>query len=123
MTAMKKKSKQVTRRGLPDYPSEEQAKAAMLAIARRHTTTLTLTLQQSKILDALVIIHQRASEIGTRPLTRAEVALICFTKGVSEEVLSLQKLPRWSKEDRQLLEGVLGRKLPEPAASENSSNS
>ena len=116
MTTLKKKSKQVTRVGLPDDPSEEQAKAAMLATARRHTTTLPLTLQQSDILDALVLIHQRASEVGTRPLTRAEVALICFTKGVSEEVLSLQKLPRWSKEDRQLLEKVLGRKLPDSSA-------
>ena len=120
MTTSKKKSKQVTREGLPDYPGDDQmdniTDGVRLPKPARYTTTLTLTPQQSAILDALVLIRQRASEAGTRPMTRAEVALICFTKGVNEEVLSLPKLPRWSKEDRQLLEKVLGKKLPEPSS-------
>jgi hypothetical protein len=116
----KKKSRWTTAEGLPDDPSEEQAKAAMDHVRppkpTRHTTTLTLTPEQSAILDALVLILQHASELGTRPMTRAEVALKCFAAGVSEEVLRLPKLPRWSKEDRQLLEKVLGRKLPDSSA-------
>jgi hypothetical protein len=123
MKTSKTTSKQKTRVGITPDMSEEHAaemldslKPQPLPKPPRYTTTLTLTPQQSAILDTLVLIRQRASEAGTRPMMRAEVALICFTKGVNEEVLSLPKLPRWSEEDRQLLEKVLGRKLPEPSS-------
>ena len=75
MRTSKKEPKQVAREGLPDDPDDEQEKAAILATKpqpKRYLTAITLTPQQWAILDAMVTIRHRASEIGTRPLTRAD---------------------------------------------------
>ena len=105
---MKKKP----RIGIPDNPTEAEAIAAIKALrpAKRQTVTLTLSEKQSAILDALVTFQQRMAAIGTAPMTRAEIALECFTGGLETKVKSLPKLP-WSEKELSVLEPLLGRKL------------
>ncbi len=104
--------KKIKKHGIPDNPTEAEAIAVIKALrpAKRQTVTLTLSEKQSAILDALVTFQQRMAAIGTAPLTRAEIALNCFTGGLEAKIISLPKLP-WSDKELSVLEPLLGRKL------------
>jgi hypothetical protein len=53
------------------------------AKSKRLVVTVTLTPEQNALLDALVASRERERQPMERPLTRAEVALLCLTVGAA----------------------------------------